>query len=187
MQGYAERTGTTEMGLKGWTDCFCTVTVLSPFCNCHSQKPSNPASLLPTYKKWPNPLQHAELGHRVGEPQTAIFSLARTQNPVRATSCRFDSDLRHLLFQCVRDVASSTNRILLGCSPPRLSTAMPSPRQSLRSYRRKSGGGGGGGPGGGGGIYGEGPGEAFWRSQYSRSRLRCCQYSRRSSSVALRS
>ena len=25
--------------------------------------------------------------------------VAKTQNPVRATSCRFDSDLRHLLLQ----------------------------------------------------------------------------------------
>ena len=31
-----------------------------------------------------------------------IFPLARTQNPVRATSCRFDSDLRHLENQRLR-------------------------------------------------------------------------------------
>ena len=49
----AEWTDTAEMGLKAWADYFCTVTVLSLFCNCHSQKPSNPASLLPTYKNGP--------------------------------------------------------------------------------------------------------------------------------------
>src|SRR5438552_1958265 len=43
-------------------------------------------------------------------------------------------------------------------------------------YRRQSGGGGGGTPGGGGG--GEPEGGAVWRSQYSRSSRRCCQYAR---------
>ena len=46
--------------------------------------------------------------------------VAKTQNPVRATSCRFDSDLRHLIFQGLRAISPSPYSLLSGCGKARI-------------------------------------------------------------------